>query len=115
MSKSIGIDIVEFSQIKEKINNRFIERILSKEEKKRYDNISNEQRKLEYIGGRFAAKEAYTKVYKEFNENLNFVDVEVLNDVLGAPYIKSKYKPKDKILISISHSRNYVVAICTLE
>jgi len=115
MSKSIGIDIVEFSQIKEKINNRFIDRILSKEEKKKYESITNEQRKLEYISGRFAAKEAYTKVYKKFDTHLNFVDVEVLNDELGAPYIKSKYKPKDEILVSISHSRNYVVAICSLE
>ena len=115
MSKSIGIDIVEFSQIKGKINHRFIDRILSKEERKRYDSITNEQRKLEYLAGRFAAKEAYTKVYKKFDISLNFIDVEVLNDDLGAPYIKSKYKPEDKILVSISQSDNYVVAICTLE
>jgi len=115
MSKSIGIDIVEFNQIKDKINEKFIDRILSEEEKKRYNSISNKQRKLEYISGRFAAKEAYTKVYKKFEEPLNFVDVEVLNDEFGAPCIVTKYKPEDKILVSISHSKNYVVAICTLE
>ena len=32
MSKAIGIDIVEFNQIKEKLNERFIKRILSKNE-----------------------------------------------------------------------------------
>ncbi len=115
MSKAIGIDIVEFSQIKPKVNDRFIKRILSVNELKRYSSISNEQRKLEYLAGRFAAKEAYTKVYKHFESPLNFVDVEILNDQDGAPYLKSKYMPNDKILISISHSSNYVIAICTKE
>ena len=115
MSKAIGIDIVEFNQIRPKLSDKFIKRILSENELKRYNSITNEQRKLEYISGRFAVKEAYTKVYKKFNEQLNFIDVEVLNDDLGAPYIKSKYHPDDKILVSISHSANYVIAICTLE
>lgn len=115
MSKSIGIDIVEFEQIKAKLSDKFIRRILSKNELERYNAITNEQRKLEYISGRFAVKEAYTKVYKKFDKPLNFVDVEVLNDELGAPYINSSYKPEDKILVSISHSANYVVAICSKE
>jgi len=115
MSKAIGIDIVEFSQIKAKMNDRFIKRILSNSELKRYHSITNEQRKLEYLSGRFAAKEAYTKIYKSFKTPLNFVDVEVLNDEEGAPYIKSKYMPDDTVLVSISHSDNYVVAICTKE
>ncbi len=115
MSKAIGIDIVEFNQIKEKLTERFISRILSKNELERYNSITHEQRKLEYISGRFAAKEAYTKVYKKFDSPLNFVDVEVLNDELGAPYIRSKYRPEDNILVSISHSVNYVVAICIKE
>ena len=115
MSKAVGIDIVEFNQIKEKLSEKFIKRILSDRELTRYNSITNEKRKLEYISGRFAAKEAYTKVYKKFDEHLNFTDVEVLNDESGAPYIESIYRPKDKVLVSISHSDNYVVAICTLE
>lgn len=115
MNKEIGVDIVEFAQIKEKINDRFIRRILSINELKRYDSISNVQRKLEYIAGRFAAKEAYTKVYKKFETPLNFVDVEVLTDEFGAPYIKSKYMPEDVVKVSISHSKNYVIAICLKE
>lgn len=115
MNKEIGIDIVEFAQIKEKINSKFINRILSKREIERYESISNKKRKLEYIAGRFAAKEAYTKVYKKFLTPLNFVDVEVLTDEFGAPYIESSYKPKDIVKVSISHSKNYVIAICLKE
>ncbi len=112
MSKNIGIDIVEFEEIKEKLSERFIDRILSEKELERYHKIKNTDRKISYIAGRFAAKEAYTKVYKRFEEPLNFKDVCILNDENGAPYIISKYRSKDEISVSISHSRNYAVAIC---
>ncbi|MBN2604307.1 MAG: holo-ACP synthase [Bacilli bacterium] len=115
MSKEIGIDIVEFAEIKEKVSDKFIQRILSIPELERYHAIHNEKRKLEYLAGRFAAKEAYTKVYKTFDQALNFTDVQVLSDQVGAPYIVSKYRPEDTIKISISHSKNYVIAICIKE
>lgn len=109
---NVGIDIVELARIKEKMNERFINRILSDEEKQVFLQLTHEQRKLEYLAGRFAAKEAYTKLYKRFETPLNFSDVSVLNDEFGAPYIVSKYKPEDSITCSISHSEHYVVAIC---
>ncbi|KFZ27697.1 MAG: Holo-[acyl-carrier-protein] synthase [Candidatus Izimaplasma bacterium HR2] len=115
MSKEIGVDIVEFADIKERISDKFIKRILSNRELERYNKITNEQRKLEYIAGRFAAKEAYTKVYKKFLTPLNFVDVEILTDEFGAPYIESKYMPEDIVKVSISHSKNYVIAMCIKE
>jgi len=115
MSKNIGIDIVEFEEIKERLTERFINRILSEQELVKYHQIKNTHRKLTFLAGRFAAKEAYTKVYRKFDEPLNFKDVIVLNDEFGAPYIISKYRPEDHISLSISHSRNYAVAICIKE
>ena len=115
MSKNIGIDIVEFEEIRERLSDRFINRILSEQELEKYNQIKNEDRKMSYLAGRFAAKEAYTKVYKKFETPLNFKDVIILNDQNGAPYIISKYHPEDHVSISISHSRNYAVAICIKE
>jgi holo-[acyl-carrier protein] synthase len=115
MSKAIGIDIVELEEIKERLSDRFVKRILSVREQERYYNIKNMERRLQFLAGRFAAKEAYTKVYKEFNTSLNFTDVEVFNDPTGAPYIETEYHPEDTILVSISHSRNYAIAIVTKE
>ncbi len=115
MTKAIGIDIVELEEIKERLSDRFVHRILSDKELEKYHKITNTERRIAFLSGRFAAKEAYTKVYKLFEESLNFKDVEILNDETGAPYIVSKYKPEDKVLISISHSRNFAIAICTLE
>ena len=115
MSKLVGIDIVEFEEIKERLTDRFIERILSPQEQVRYFGMKHTESRIAYLAGRFAAKEAYTKVYKNFDHSLNFTDVEILNDEFGAPYIISKYRPEDKVQVSISHSRNYAVAICILD
>ncbi len=115
MSKEVGIDIVEFSRIKEKLHDSFINRILSKEERVYFDAFNSEKRKIEFLAGRFAAKEAYTKLYKKFHTPLDFTDVKVLKDEYGAPYIVSSYKPEDNIKVSISHSENYAVAICIKE
>jgi len=112
---NIGIDLVEFEDLKARVNQRFIDRVLSKREKTMYDKIHHPKRKLEFLGGRFAAKEAYTKAYRSFDGPLNFVDVEVLKDDLGAPYIETTYRKQDKVEVSISHSPSYVVAICMVE
>ena len=66
MSREIGIDIVEFEEIKERLTDRFIQRILSKREQERYFNMKNTNSRIAYLAGRFAAKEAYTKVYRNF-------------------------------------------------
>lgn len=112
MSKLVGIDIVEFEEIKERLSDRFINRLLSEREQVRYYKMKSTDARLAYLAGRFAAKEAYTKVYKKFDHSLNFVDVEILNDDDGAPYIISKFRPEDNVNVSISHSRNYAIAIC---
>ncbi len=108
----VGIDLVEIEEIKERLSERFVHRILSEEELDIYSQITHTDRKLSFLAGRFAAKEAYTKVYTHFEEDVNFRDVSVLNDQYGAPYIKSKYHPDDQLTLSISHSRHYAVAIC---
>lgn len=112
MSKLVGIDIVEFEEIKERLSDRFIQRLLSEKELERYYKMKSTDARIAYLAGRFAAKEAYTKVYKNFDHSLNFTDVEILNDENGAPYIISKYRPEDRVEVSISHSRSYAVAVC---
>ena len=115
MSKAVGIDIVEFTELSPKMNDRFIKRILSDNELEIFNKITNEQRKLSFLAGRFAAKEAYTKVYKKFSRPLNFRDVDIQYDIHGAPFIVSPYQPNDVLHLSISHSKNYAIAICILE
>jgi holo-[acyl-carrier protein] synthase len=111
----IGIDIVEIQAIKNKMSDAFIQRILSKEELDYFNTITHEQRKLQYLAGRFAGKEAYTKAYGKFETTLNFKDVSILHDANNAPYIVSLYRPQDILKISISHSKAYATAIVMVD
>jgi len=113
MRNLIGIDIEELDRFEDKLEGKFIERVLSEDEMKIYQTFTHDHRKLTFIAGRFAAKEAYTKAYHSFDHPLNFKDVSILNDASGAPYIKSKYRPNDGLMVSIAHSKNTVVAVVT--
>ena len=70
----------------------------------------NGLRKREYLGGRFAAKEAYLKANGLGLGGMRFNEIEVLNSKSGAPYLND---PKAKI--SISHEKDYVIAFVVIE
>ncbi len=114
MIKGIGIDIIELSRI-EKIVSRqrkLIDRILTENEKHTFEQLP-ERRKIEFLAGRFAAKEAYSKaVGTGIGKELSFLDIEIETDPLGKPFIA---KPEGKGFISISHSRDYAVAQVIIE
>ena len=95
----IGIDIIDNKRIRTLINNRsFINRIFGKSEIKLSKKISN---KTNYFAKRFAAKESLAKsLGTGFRNNLNFTDVEILNDNKGKPYYFITKKPhKSEALI----------------
>jgi len=105
-----GIDIIEIERIRKAIDRwgeGFLKHIFNDEE------IAYAQgRKFptQHYAARFAAKEA---VYKAFGDNitLSWKDMTILNDKNGKPYCKLKDKTfKNKILISISHTKNYAIA-----
>ena len=107
--KGIGVDIVEITRIKEiKNKEKFIKKILSTEEQTTYTTLKNEKRQLEYLAGRFAIKEAIYKAAPALCTGKNFTDFSILNTSTGAPYLA---KPNvSEIMITLSHSENYVVA-----
>lgn len=111
----IGIDIVDIEDIKNKMSDAFIHRILSEDELAYFNTITRKKRKLQYLAGRFAGKEAYTKAYGTFESPLNFKDVSILHDANNAPYIVSLYRPHDSLKISISHSNTYATAIVMVD
>ena len=121
----IGVDVIENKRIKSLINNKnFIKRTYGRNELKQSNKISN---KTNYFAKRFAAKEAFAKaIGTGFRKNLNFKDIEVLNDKLGKPfYSKSKkinsiiYKQlkikKYNLFLSISDEKDYSIAFTTLQ
>ena len=114
MISGIGLDIVELKRIK-KISERqskFVDRILTQKEKETYEKLRS-NRKVEFLAGRFAAKEAYSKAAGTgIGKELSFLDIEIKTDSLGKPYI---VKPETNGFLSISHSRDYAVAQVVIE
>jgi holo-[acyl-carrier protein] synthase len=121
----IGVDIIKNQRVKNLIKNKiFIKRTFGKNEIKFSKKISN---KVSYFAKRFAAKEAFAKALGTgFRKNLNFKDIEVLNDKLGKPfYSKSKkidliiYKQlkikKYNLFLSISDEKDYSIAFTILQ
>ena len=121
----IGVDIIENKRIEKSIKNRnFIKRIYSSKELIESDKINN---KVAFFSKRFAAKEAFSKALGTgFRMNLNFKDIEVINDKMGKPHyvknkkitklIQKKYKTKKfNCFLSISDEKNYSTAFAIIQ
>ncbi|MDM5227737.1 holo-ACP synthase [Cytobacillus sp. NJ13] len=115
MISGIGIDIADLERIRKIIarQERFPERILTPKEQAVYRCLP-EKRRAEYLAGRFAAKEAFSKAWGTgIGVELSFQDIEIEKDEKGKPYISKPFK--DGIHLSISHSREYAVAQVVIE
>ena len=121
----IGVDIIENKRIKESIkNHNFKDRIYSSKEL-RLSTLS--KNKVGFFSKRFAAKEAFAKALGTgFRGNLNFKDIEIVNDKKGKPYyLKSKkiskiiHKnfniKKYNCFLSISDEKEYSTAFTIIQ
>ncbi len=121
----IGVDVIQNKRIKLFISDKkFIKRIFSKNELEGSKKISN---KANYFAKRFAAKEAFVKsLGTGFRNDINFKDIEILNDGIGKPYFSSNKKidkiiskrfkiKKYNLFLSISDERDYSVAFTILQ
>ena len=101
----IGVDIIQNKRIKALIGDKkFINKTFGINEVKLSKNKVN---KTNYFAKRFAAKEAFAKsIGTGFRNNLNFKDIEILNDKIGKPYYSLSNKTR-KILKKIFRVRNY--------
>ncbi|MFW3496354.1 holo-ACP synthase [Aerococcus viridans] len=113
----LGTDLVETARIKEAIANnaRFVVKLLTDQELSTYQEIHNEKRQIEFIAGRWAAKEAFAKAYGTgISSQLHFHDIEVFNDDQRKPLIICN-KVTSPIHITISHTDHYATATVIIE
>ena len=121
----IGVDIIENKRIKNSIKNlKFKKRIYSSKELNQSILSKN---KVGYFSKRFAAKEAFAKALGTgFRGNLNFNDIEIVNDKKGKPYylktkkitqiIKMRFKIKKfNCFLSISDEKDYSTAFTIIQ
>ena len=121
----IGIDIINNKRIKQSIkSNRFKKRIYSSKELKLSEKTKD---KVAFFSKRFAAKEAFSKALGTgFSSNLNFKDIEIINDKKGMPryvenkkiikIVQKKYKIKKfNSFLSISDEKDYSTAFAIIQ
>ena len=120
MKIKTGTDIIEVNRIKEsieKFGNSFKNRVFTAQEIEYCEkkNIN----KFQSYAGRFAAKEAVFKALSEYIDNkfeVQWTDIEVINDENGRPFInlygefEKKVGNNFDIDISISHVNQMAVA-----
>ncbi len=114
----VGIDIEDVSRFlgydkdKTKLNKIFTQ--------KEQEYFAKFKEKATHIAGAFCAKEAVSKALKVgFYKSLSPLDIEILHDERGEPYIVknekiSKLLSDKEIDISISHTKKQAVAICVI-
>ena len=118
----MGIDIVENYRVKKillKKKYNFKKKIFTLNEVAYCEKKSNS---ISCYSKRFAAKEAFVKALGiGFRKNINFKDIEVVNNTYGKPYISINKKIANKIktifkvkkfniLLSISDEKKYSIA-----
>ena len=121
----IGVDIIDNKRIKKSIkNHKFKDRIYSSKEQKL---SSLSRNKVGYFSKRFAAKEAFAKALGTgFRNNLNFKDIEIINDKFGKPYytknkkiikiVQKNFKIKNfNCFLSISDEKDYSTAFTIIQ
>ena len=122
----LGVDIVQNKRFRLLVKNKlFLSRTFGQNELK----FSKKKKinKVNYFSKRFAAKEAFVKsLGTGFRDNLNFKDIEILNNKAGKPYYqKTKkinnivyklYKIKNyNLFLSISDEKDYSIAFTILQ
>lgn len=116
MIYGIGLDVIELERIAQAVekNEKFVERVLTKNERLRYDACVTKQRKIEFLAGRFAAKEAFSKAFGTGIGALSFLDIEILSDDKNKP-IMTCNKFEGNIFVSITHVELLAIAQVVLE
>lgn len=117
MIKGIGIDLIQLDRIKQSLakGDRLVNRILTINEKKIFNDLQSDKRKVEYLAGRFAGKEACAKAVGSGIGKLSFQDIEILADENGAPHLTIKNHTTYRYFISITHTEDYAAAQVVIE
>ena len=108
MIDGVGIDIVNVKEFRSLVNDKFVLKYFSKEEK----NL-----KIEQVAGRFAAREALFKAMKD-QEKFKIEDIEIT--LKGKPHFVFKNDMTSifaqyTVYLSISNLTDYSIAIVLIE
>lgn len=115
MIKGIGLDVIEKDRIKSLLEQqpRFISRVLTNSEQLEFQQVGT-KRKVEWLAGRFAAKEAFAKALGTgIGSQLSFQDITISNAASGQPIIKQPTGIHAHL--TITHTREIAAAQVIIE
>lgn len=121
MIHGIGIDIIEIDRIRamiERHGDRFLSRIFTDTE---IEYCRSKKIPYQHYAARYAAKEAFSKaIATGWRGEFRWKDIEVSNNEFGQPSMMLYGKlaerlGSDKVLISMSHSDDTVIAFVIIE
>lgn len=116
MITGIGLDITELTRIKKikEKTTKFEERILTNKEIAQMQQLST-SRQIEFLAGRFAAKEAFSKALGTgIGKECGFHDIEILKENNGKPSLYFKGNQVNGF-VSITHTKEYAAAQVILQ
>jgi len=116
----IGTDIIEIDRIEEAVTRwgeRFLHRVYTDSE------LFQCLMRLPSLAARFAGKEAALKALGTHTRGIGWRDIEILADsedkpvvhLHGQAQIQADYLGLDNLAISLSHSREYAIAVAIGE
>lgn len=124
----IGLDIVDLDRVerilRQSSGRRFAERVLTKRELDRYLSLGP-RRGLEFVAGRFAAKESVAKALGcGIGATVSFGDIEIGTDPAGRPVCSlseeswrrlGRERAHHRIHVAITHERRLAAATAVFE
>ncbi|MFV0560234.1 MAG: holo-ACP synthase [Enterococcus sp.] len=115
MIKGIGIDAVELPRMKKIIQEKqnFVSRVLTVNELELFGQLPL-HRQVEFLGGRYACKEAFSKAWGTGIGKVSFQDIEVLKDASGGPIV-TKSPHQGTTFVTITHTNDLAIAQIILE
>ncbi|BFM51007.1 holo-ACP synthase [Marinomonas sp. THO17] len=121
----VGTDLVEIARVAnsiERLGERFVDRILTEQEKQRWQAISHPDQANAYVAKRFAAKEAAVKALGTgIGSGVSFQHFNVINLPSGQPClevadnIKARFDQEIRWYLSLTDEIAYAQAFVILE
>ncbi|MDN6640559.1 MAG: holo-ACP synthase, partial [Tetragenococcus sp.] len=110
------LDVVELERMRNIINEKpkLIKRILTENEYQLFLKRSA-KRQIEFLGGRYACKEAFAKAWGTGIGKVSFQEIEVLANPAGAPEITFSPFEAGTVFVSITHTDELALAQIILE
>jgi len=111
-----GIDITDLARVKDVVAKQpqFLQRVLTPAELADYHELSG-QRAVEFIAGRWSAKESYSKAMGTgIGREVGFQDIEIRDNDAGRPVVL-RQPFTGRAHVSISHTATVVMTQVILE